>query len=105
MSSGNEGQAPMSENGWVHTGNSTPMVSEDGITFKPTEPKIVHQGRYRLWEKPDGGLHLVYQRDDTDTPDHMDLPGALLSLAKAAGEGKLSLGEMMREVMKMRSAM
>lgn len=90
MSSGNEGQAPR-------------MTETVPVTI--AEPKIVHQGRYRLWEKPDGGLHLVYQRDDSDTPDHMDLPGALLSLAKAAGEGKLSLGEMMREVMKMRSQM
>ena len=70
-----------------------------------TEPTIVHQGRYRLWQKPDGGLHLVYQRDDKSEPDHMDLPGALLALAKAAGEGKLSLSDMMREIMKMRSQM
>jgi hypothetical protein len=70
-----------------------------------TEPVIVHQGRYRLWENPDGGLHLVYQRDDKDEPDHMQLPGALLAIARAAGEGTMSLPEMMREVMKMRSQM
>jgi hypothetical protein len=70
-----------------------------------TEPIILHQGRYRLYRKPDNGLHLVYQRDDADEPDHMELPGALLSLAQAAGEGKLTLPEMLREVMKLRGQM
>lgn len=90
MSSGNEGQTPMIE------------ISQ---TELPTEPIIVHQGRYRLYRKPDGGLHLVYQRDDSDTPDHMELPGQLLKLAQLAGEGKLSLPQLLQEVMKLRNAM
>lgn len=69
------------------------------------EPTIVHQGRYRLYEKPDGGLHIVYQREDKDTPDHLELPGPMINLARMAGEGKLSPGEMLRELMKMRSGM
>jgi hypothetical protein len=68
-------------------------------------PEILHQGRYRLYKKPDGGLHLVYQRDDSDTPDHFELPAALLGLAQAAGEGRLTLPDMLREVMKLRGAM
>ena len=68
------------------------------------QPVIVHQGRYRLYEKPDGGLHIVYQRDDTETPDHLELPGAMVNLARMAGEGKLSPGEMLREVMKLRGS-
>lgn len=66
-------------------------------------PTILHQGRYRLYQKPDGGLHLVYQRDDSDEPQHMEIPGAMMRLAKAAGEGNLSPGEMLREMMKLRS--
>lgn len=69
------------------------------------QPAIVHQGRYRLYKKPDGGLHLVYQRDDSETPDHMDLPGALVSLAQSAGEGKLSMPQMLSELMKLRGQM
>lgn len=91
------------ENGYVHVGNSTPMASEDGVTFHPSEPVVVHQGRYRLYRKPDGGMHLVYQRDDKGEPDHFELPGALLNLAQMAGEGKMSMPEMLRELMKMRS--
>lgn len=75
------------------------------MTVEVTEPVIVHQGRYRLWKKPDGGLHLVYQRDDKDTPDHMEIPGAFLRLAEAAGEGKLSPTQLLGELMKMRSTM
>jgi hypothetical protein len=81
------------------------MSESTEILVSSDTPIIVHQGRYRLYEKTDGGLHLVYQRDDKDSPDHMELPGALLALAKAAGEGKLTLPEMLREVMKMRGTM
>lgn len=86
MHSGTEGQAPM-------------------IEVTQTEPVIVHQGRYRLYQKPDGGLHLVYQRDDKDEPDRMELPAAFLRLAQMAGEGKLSLPQLMAEVMKLRGTM
>jgi hypothetical protein len=68
------------------------------------QPAIVHQGRYRLYEKPDGGLHIVYQRDDKDEPDHLELPGAMVNLARMAGEGKMSPGEMLREAMKLRGS-
>jgi hypothetical protein len=83
MSSGNEGQAS----------NVTEV----------TVPVMLHKGRYTLYQKPDGGIHLVYQRDDKDTPDHFELPGAMLRLARMASEGKLSPGDMLKEVMKMRN--
>lgn len=72
-------------------------------TEQITEPVIVHQGRYRLWKKPDGGLHLVYQRDDRDAADHMDIPGVFIAIFESAAAGNLSPMEMMREVMKLRN--
>jgi len=66
-------------------------------------PVIIHEGRYRLYGKPDGGLHIVYQRSDSDTPDHMEFPGAIVAMAKAASEGNLSPTDMLREMMKMRN--
>ena len=69
---------------------------------EPT-PEILHEGRYRLWAKPDGGLHLVYQRTDKDEPDHMELPGPMVRLFNSALAGNMSLGEMMREAMKLRN--
>jgi hypothetical protein len=80
-------------------------MSTDTPEVVITEPVVVHQGRYRLYRKPDGGMHLVYQRDDKEEPDHFELPGALLHLAEMAGEGKLSMGEMLREVVKLRGTM
>lgn len=75
------------------------------IVQETNEPVIIHQGRYRLYGKPDGGLHLVYQRDDSDSPDHMELPGAFLRLAQMAGEGKLSLPDLLRELMRLQREM
>lgn len=65
------------------------------------EPIIVHQGRYRLWRKPDGGLHLVYQRDDADEPDHLELPGQMVQVFDAAASGKMSPVELVKVVMTM----
>lgn len=63
-------------------------------------PKILHQGHYRLYEKPDGTLRIQYRRDDKDEDDFMELPAAMVNLAKAAAEGKMSPVLMMREIMK-----
>lgn len=79
-------------------------MSEAEIIQYP-KPTIVHQGRYRLYEKPDGGMHLVYQRDDKNEPDHFDLPGFLVNLARNAGEGKITPMEMFRDMMKFRGTM
>lgn len=79
--------------------DTTPVAESNGM------PHVVHQGRYRLYEKPDGGLHIVYQRDDKTEPDHIDLPGALVKMAQMAGEGKLSMPDMLRELMAMRRNM
>ena len=66
-------------------------------------PTILHEGRYRLYEKPDGGLHLAYKRDDVEELQHMEIPGALINLARMAAEGNISPTQMLREMMKMRN--
>jgi hypothetical protein len=63
-------------------------------------PKIVHQGRYRLYENPDGGLRIQYRRDDKDDDDFVQLPGPIVALGKAAAEGNMSPLEMMQRMMK-----
>jgi hypothetical protein len=62
-------------------------------------PVILHQGRYRLYEKPDGTLRIQYQIDGKDTEDFMEIPGAMIKLAKAASEGKLNPMQMMKSAM------
>lgn len=56
----------------------------------PTMPRVLHQGRYRLYEKPDGSLRIQYRRDDRDEDDYLEIPGAILRLAKLASEGKIT---------------
>jgi hypothetical protein len=65
-----------------------------------TVPTVVHQGKYRLYEKPDGTLRVQYQRDDRDEEDYFELPGPMVALAKAASEGKLNPMQMMQQAMK-----
>jgi hypothetical protein len=76
-------------------------VSEIDIP-KPevTEPRIVHEGRYRLYENPDGGLRIQYRRDDKEEDDFVQLPGPIVALGKAAAEGNMSPIELMQRMMK-----
>jgi hypothetical protein len=65
-----------------------------------TEPVMLHEGRYRLYQNPDGGMHLVYRPDGDDATDmHMEIPGALIRLSEQAASGKISPVQMMRSVM------
>jgi len=64
-----------------------------------TEPKVIHQGIYRLYERSDGGMHLVYLRDGAEKEDHMDLPAGMIRLSKAMSEGTMSFPQFMREAM------
>jgi hypothetical protein len=78
-------------------------LAADGImAYKiPAAPRVIHEGRYRLYEKPDGTLRIQYQRTDRDTEDFFEIPGEFIALARAAAEGKLSPADMMKAVMKM----
>lgn len=53
-------------------------------------PRILHKGVYTLYEKPDGTLRIQYRRSDKEEDDHLELPGALLRMAKQMSEGKLN---------------
>jgi hypothetical protein len=63
------------------------------------EPVMLHEGRYRLYQNPDGGMHLVYRPEGQDTDMHMEVPGALIRLSEQAATGKISPMQMMRSVM------
>ncbi len=65
-------------------------------------PVILHEGRYRLYQNPDGGMRLVYKRNDIEELQHLILPAGMVRLAQAASEGKINPVDLMREMMKMR---
>jgi hypothetical protein len=81
--------------------------STDVETVEPIAemPKLVHRGKYVLWEKPDGTLRIQYHRDDKEEEDFVEMPGQLVKLAKAAQEGKMNPMDMMKSMMKMMGGM
>lgn len=78
-------------------------LRQDGIMVHkipgPAMPKVIHQGRYRLYEKPDGSIRIQYRRDDKDSDDFIEVPAVVLSLARSANEGKVGPMDMMKAVM------
>ena len=89
MSSGDEGEAIVGD---------TPSTVALPLEIIPV---VIHQGRYRLYEKPDGGMRLQYKRDDRDAEDYIELPGAMVKLFNKAQEGNMSPMEFMRAMMGM----
>lgn len=69
------------------------------------EPKIVHQGRYRLYEKPDGALRIQYRRDDKDEDDFFEVPGEFIQLGQAMESGKMSPMQFIQAGMRLVSKM
>lgn len=88
MPSGNEGE--------------TPLTDTPAQIIVSTEPVILHEGRYRLYQKSDGGLRLQYHRSDKENEDFLELPGMMVRLLNRAQEGNMNPMEFMREAMKMR---
>lgn len=62
----------------------------------PHHPQILHQGKYRLYELMDGTLHLVYKPVGAEKELHLEIPGHILRLAKAAADGQMSPIDMMK---------
>lgn len=60
------------------------------MTAVETQPVILHEGRYRLYQKPDGTIRVQYRRDDSDEDDSLEIPGFILRMAEAMSEGKIS---------------
>jgi hypothetical protein len=64
------------------------MSIEDAVT--PLAPRILHEGQYRLYEKPDGTLRIQYRRNDREEDDFLEIPGSIIRMSKLASEGKLN---------------
>lgn len=75
------------------------LGAKEIIVMPPETPRILHEGRYRLYENPDGGMRIQYRRDDKDADDFVQLPGPIIALGKAAAEGSMSPIELMRRMM------
>lgn len=84
-------------------GNEGESSVTELVTAPSNAPIIVHEGRYRLYEKPDGSLRIQYRRDDKDEDDFVELPGAMIRLAKMASEGNMSFPQFLKEAARLRN--
>ena len=66
------------------------IMDKSATEISTTEPRILHEGRYRLYEKPDGTLRIQYRRTDREEDDFMEIPGQVLKMAKLVSEGNLN---------------
>lgn len=76
-----------------------PLEAED--VTPSNAPVIVHEGRYRLYRKPDGTLRVQYRRTDKTEDDFFEIPGFMLKLAQNAADGKMNPMQMMQQAMKL----
>lgn len=74
-------------------------MTEPNVEVMSNEPTILHEGRYRLYSNPDGGMHIVYKRDGAETEDHFEMPGAIVVLGRQMAEGKLDPMSAMKSIM------
>ena len=79
-----------------------PIIPEGDILPTPV-PVILHEGRYRLYRTPLGGLHIVYLPDGADNEEHIDMPAGMLRLSQAMGSGNMTFPQFMREAMALMS--
>lgn len=73
-----------------------------------TDPVAIMKGRFNLFQTPDGGFHISYQKDEEyrveGEPEimHIDVPGFVINGAKMFAESGASLSDVMKMGMGMR---
>lgn len=65
---------------------------------KPPGPAVVSEGRYTVFETSSGGRHIAYRPDGDEEDQHLDIPAAIVSIARGVMEGgePPSMGTLMR---------
>lgn len=61
-----------------------------------TEPEAVLKGRFAIFETPDGGYHLAYRAEGTETDQHVQVPGFYVKMAMKQAGGKGGLAKMLK---------
>jgi hypothetical protein len=75
-----------------------------------TTPEAIMKGRFNLFQTPDGGFHIAYQKDEEyrgpDEPDimHIDVPGFVIQGAKMMADGGMSVKDMLKMGLEARRA-
>lgn len=76
-------------------------VVRENVVENRKLPEARITGQFRLYDLPDGGIHIAWIPDNADDSDtqHFELPGKILQMAKLASEGKLSIVEIAKTMM------
>jgi hypothetical protein len=61
------------------------------------QPKM--KGRFSVYDTPDGGIHIVYQEDDSEESKHLEVPGHIFRMATMLESGALSPAKLMKTLM------
>jgi hypothetical protein len=59
-------------------------------------PQPVMKGRFNLYETPDGGFHIAYQKDGEEKIEHIDVPGFVINGAKMFADSGMSFKDMLK---------
>lgn len=70
------------------------LTKHDDGEDQAAAPEPLSKGRYSIYETPDGGYHLAYRPDGADEDGHMQIPAAIVRMAKAGAGGQGTLGRL-----------
>jgi len=62
-------------------------------------PDPLINGRFSLYETPEGGYHIAWTADGDTTTNHLEVPAFLVRMAKAGAEGKLNPVTALKQMM------
>lgn len=52
--------------------------------------KLLMNGKFSLYETPEGGFHIAYNPEGESETKHLEIPAMVVRMAKMSAEGKLN---------------
>lgn len=77
------------------------MITNANEELDIKEPRILHEGVYRLYQKPDGTLRIQFKRNNATDEEFFEIPGGFFKIAGQMKSGKLSMGGAMGQLTKL----
>jgi hypothetical protein len=74
----------------VHDASSRRARQRSGTPVAaPVTPVPRLRGRFTLYDTPDGGMHIAYKPDGSETTEHFEIPGKVLKMAQLIQSGQM----------------
>lgn len=52
--------------------------------------KLLMNGKFSLYETPEGGMHIAYDPEGDTETRHLEIPAMVVKMARMSAEGKLN---------------